>query len=254
MLCIFEAFNYWEERLFLDKIFHPFWIAWIMVSILCWDTGIPGSHGVKNRAPGMWSKRYQKLVALISICDRESGSWRLASICQLVDFISLKDHGSFVAMGSTQGKEVKPMARHLLPPEPASSHFKPQLPHPQNEVPPTCLPASEVVRDPTRSCTWGFLLYGRWGECNNSWGWPELGGNEHKLFIPHWNTIAHLFNVHIFNTFKHILSPMQWFPCQIRWLYLICLSLEPSSLPIVLRVGLRSGGKMGEMGEGGQRV
>lgn len=104
---------------------------------------------------------------------------------------------------------------------PFRSHFQPQLPHPQNEVPPTCLPVFEVVRDPTRSCTLGLLLYGSWGECKNGWGcawnslWPELRGNKkHKLFLPHWNTIADLFNAHIFNTFQHILSPKQWFPCQ----------------------------------------
>lgn len=82
-----------------------------MVLILRLD--IPGSHGVKNRAPSTCIKRYQKMVALISLCDRKSSSWRLASICQLVDFMSLKSNGSFL-VERMQDKEPKPMALHPL--------------------------------------------------------------------------------------------------------------------------------------------
>lgn len=210
-----------NRRYFWMKL-HPFWIAWIMVLVLRLDTDIPGSHGVKNRASSTCIKRYQKLVALISLCDRKSSSWRLASICQLVDSMSLKDNGSLL-VARMQDKEVKPMTLHPLAAGTSQFLLQSQLPHPQNEVPPTCLPVFEVVRDPTRSCTRGLLLYGSWGECKNGWGcawnslWTELGGNKkHKVFLPHWNTIADLFNALMFNTFQHILSPKQWFPCQIH--------------------------------------
>lgn len=102
-----------------------------MVLVLRLDTDIPGSYGVKNRAPSTCIKRYPKLVALISLCDRKSSSWRLASICQLVDPMSLKDNGSLL-VARMQDKEVKPMALHPLAAGTSQFLLQPQLPHPQN--------------------------------------------------------------------------------------------------------------------------
>lgn len=83
---------------------HPFWITWIIVLVLHLD--IPGSHGVKNRDPSTCIKRYQKLVALISLWDRKSSNWRLASICKLVDLCPWKIMGVFLC-GKNAGQGTK---------------------------------------------------------------------------------------------------------------------------------------------------